>query len=400
MSEPARLRRIQVAFVLTLAALAVIGVLAVRAIGDVRGMTRSAQEAARTARAVDALRISFAEAVTLHRGFLVSGSDSALRAAEVALRTTRAATDSLLRVLGPVGAAAATARDALPAMLDARQEDLRQHGLLANTGGLERARRDWVEGNTRSRTTTITAAYDELHDEVDRRLGAALRTQDAGSTLVDRFLWLGGALLGGVGLLGWLQAQGVATATRAAEARVQQELTRALAQEQVRLARIAEVAPVALHTARKDASGHWTFPYAADRFADLYGVDLATIRVDASEIFARIHPDDAEHLAGTIADSERRMGTWHCEWRYRHPTRVRSGWRASPCRSRRRVGRCTGMAWYSRSRNASAQSATCGNGRMRSPTVATGSGLGIPAPAHWWRATPPWRGWWDATHPP
>ncbi|MBP6849502.1 MAG: PAS domain S-box protein, partial [Kofleriaceae bacterium] len=49
--------------------------------------------------------------------------------------------------------------------------------------------------------------------------------------------------------------------------------------------------------------GRSRFPFASDAIADVYEVTPAEVRDDAAAVFARLHPDDAERVAASMAAS-------------------------------------------------------------------------------------------------
>jgi len=66
---------------------------------------------------------------------------------------------------------------------------------------------------------------------------------------------------------------------------------------------------------RTDGSSH--FPYASRGMFDIYGVFPDAVQDDASAIFARIHPEDLEFVAQSIAESAQNLTVWQCEYRVR-----------------------------------------------------------------------------------
>jgi PAS domain S-box-containing protein len=92
----------------------------------------------------------------------------------------------------------------------------------------------------------------------------------------------------------------------------------ALRSEQQRLAAITEVAPSVLHSFRRGADGHTSFPYGGARLAQLYGLPPGAIDADASVLATLIHPDDLAPLNASMAQSARELSPWRTEFRIRH----------------------------------------------------------------------------------
>lgn len=90
---------------------------------------------------------------------------------------------------------------------------------------------------------------------------------------------------------------------------------------QLRLSKIASVAPGILHSFRLRPDGTISFPYASDGIESIYGLPPEALAIDASRIFSMIHPDDVPHIHRSTEASKASMAQWHCEWRVRHPSR-------------------------------------------------------------------------------
>jgi PAS domain S-box-containing protein len=95
-----------------------------------------------------------------------------------------------------------------------------------------------------------------------------------------------------------------------------------LQRERDRFAMVAKTSPSAVHTLRRSADGVFTVTFGLERFAEMYGVDLAQIEGDALLAFAaRIHPDDLPRLSESVERSRREGIPWRREYRIRHPER-------------------------------------------------------------------------------
>ncbi|NMF58227.1 PAS domain-containing protein [Pseudanabaena yagii] len=64
---------------------------------------------------------------------------------------------------------------------------------------------------------------------------------------------------------------------------------------------------------RPDGSSH--FPYASQGIRDIYDLSPEDVSQDASPVFARLHPEDIEHVSQTITESAQNMTVWQCEYR-------------------------------------------------------------------------------------
>lgn len=94
----------------------------------------------------------------------------------------------------------------------------------------------------------------------------------------------------------------------------------ALQAEQQRLATIAAVAPVVLHSFRRAPDGSVSFPYGSQRVEQLYRLPAGTAAVDARAVFEAVHPDDAGPIGASIEESARTMRPWRAEFRVRPRT--------------------------------------------------------------------------------
>ena len=85
------------------------------------------------------------------------------------------------------------------------------------------------------------------------------------------------------------------------------------------LARIAAVAPGAICSFSRRADGSVRFPYASPAIREIFGIAPSNLAEDASVLLDRIHPDDAERVSETIAESGRTMLPWMFEFRVQNP---------------------------------------------------------------------------------
>jgi len=57
------------------------------------------------------------------------------------------------------------------------------------------------------------------------------------------------------------------------------------------------------------------FPFASNGIVDIYEVAPEEVRLDASTVFSRLHPDDLPHVAASISESARELTRWQHEYR-------------------------------------------------------------------------------------
>jgi len=84
---------------------------------------------------------------------------------------------------------------------------------------------------------------------------------------------------------------------------------------QDRLHNIATLAPGVLYQFRMRPDGSFYLPYASDDFINIFRIDPAELREDASRMFILVHPDDVENLKASILASARDLTPWQHEFR-------------------------------------------------------------------------------------
>ncbi|WP_252091175.1 diguanylate cyclase [Pseudomonas sp. MWU13-3659] len=89
----------------------------------------------------------------------------------------------------------------------------------------------------------------------------------------------------------------------------------ALAARDRLLEKLSAEVPGGIYQYRLDADGHSCFPYASAGLQDIYEVDLAELRRDASAVFERIHPDDLEQVRRSVLYSAEHLTPWREEYR-------------------------------------------------------------------------------------
>ncbi|KFN39391.1 MAG: hypothetical protein JU82_07305, partial [Sulfuricurvum sp. MLSB] len=62
-------------------------------------------------------------------------------------------------------------------------------------------------------------------------------------------------------------------------------------------------------------------PYVSPNITDLFGLTPEDVRDDAASLIVLTHPDDAERVAESLAESARTMSVWHQQYRIIHPIR-------------------------------------------------------------------------------
>ncbi|MBL0161143.1 MAG: PAS domain S-box protein [Bryobacterales bacterium] len=114
-----------------------------------------------------------------------------------------------------------------------------------------------------------------------------------------------------------------------------EELLREQVAMREQMATTAAMLPGAIYSYRMAPDGHASVPYASSDFGGLLGVTTEEVKADASRIWGRLHPDDAEGVHASIAESARTLTEWQHAFRIVDPTRgeVWLGGRSRPMRS-------------------------------------------------------------------
>jgi PAS domain S-box-containing protein len=127
------------------------------------------------------------------------------------------------------------------------------------------------------------------------------------------------------------------------EARGMERITRDYAEMQARLAKIAAIAPAAIHEFRLSPDGRMTMPFATEAIRDIYGVPEEDLARDFSIGLELIHPDDLARVGEAVEKSRRTLTPFHEEWRVRNPKR---GEIWIECRSTPEPQPDGSMVWY------------------------------------------------------
>jgi PAS domain S-box-containing protein len=90
---------------------------------------------------------------------------------------------------------------------------------------------------------------------------------------------------------------------------------------QDQLSKVAASVPGVICSFRLAADGAASMPYASPALESLFGFTPDAVVEDFSPVFARVHPDDIEHIYETIAESARTLEPWEDTFRYLHPSK-------------------------------------------------------------------------------
>jgi diguanylate cyclase (GGDEF)-like protein/PAS domain S-box-containing protein len=85
------------------------------------------------------------------------------------------------------------------------------------------------------------------------------------------------------------------------------------------LEKIAAHVPGVVYLFQSWPDGRSAFPYASPGMRDIYGVDPADVREDATRVFETLHPEDYDDVANSIELSRETLSTWRKEYRVCHP---------------------------------------------------------------------------------
>ena len=99
------------------------------------------------------------------------------------------------------------------------------------------------------------------------------------------------------------------------------EIRDAILAEQERFSRIVAAAPsvICKFTLRRD--GSMSVPFASPAIADILGIAPSEVAIDATPLFACIHPNDIDRVRKSVAESARTLSLWHEEFRVQHPSK-------------------------------------------------------------------------------
>ena len=110
------------------------------------------------------------------------------------------------------------------------------------------------------------------------------------------------------------------------------------AQSNELLVNLARLVPSAIYQYRLYPDGRSAFPYANPGITDIYEVTPEEVQEDATPVFERLHPEDAERVGQLILESARTLEEFYCEfrvvlprqglrwrWSQAHPVRMADG---------------------------------------------------------------------------
>lgn len=85
------------------------------------------------------------------------------------------------------------------------------------------------------------------------------------------------------------------------------------------LEKLTAQVPGGIYQFRLNPDGSSCFSYASEGLRDIYEVDLALLRQDATTVFERIHPDDLARVRFSIRTSAEQLAPWREEYRVQLP---------------------------------------------------------------------------------
>ena len=94
-----------------------------------------------------------------------------------------------------------------------------------------------------------------------------------------------------------------------------------IAEQERELRALADSSPGMMGSLHRRPDGSFCMPYVSPNILDLFGVRPEQVASDATSLLALTHPDDAQQVADSIAESACAMTPWRCEYRIVHPVR-------------------------------------------------------------------------------
>jgi PAS domain S-box-containing protein len=95
----------------------------------------------------------------------------------------------------------------------------------------------------------------------------------------------------------------------------------ALADREGELRALAESSPGMMGSFYLRPDGSVCMPYVSAKIWELFGLTPQAVAIDASPLLALQHPDDAQMVLDSIAESARTLTVWHVEYRILHPAK-------------------------------------------------------------------------------
>jgi CheY-like chemotaxis protein len=81
------------------------------------------------------------------------------------------------------------------------------------------------------------------------------------------------------------------------------------------LFKLSEQVPGVIYQYRLFPDGRSCFPYASSGMKNIYEVTPEEVRLDATPVFGRLHPEDFDRVSELIFESARNMSHYYCEFR-------------------------------------------------------------------------------------
>ncbi|HXU94090.1 MAG TPA: PAS domain S-box protein [Gallionella sp.] len=106
---------------------------------------------------------------------------------------------------------------------------------------------------------------------------------------------------------------------------------------------LADSSPGMMGAFHSRPDGSVCMPYVSPNIEELFGLRPQDVADDAAPLLALSHPDDAQRVSESIAESARDMTVWHEEYRIIHPTR---GERWMESHTRPEPHPDGGVVWY------------------------------------------------------
>ncbi|MCK9201574.1 MAG: PAS domain S-box protein [Gallionella sp.] len=98
-------------------------------------------------------------------------------------------------------------------------------------------------------------------------------------------------------------------------------MEKSLVSRERELRALAESSPGMMGSFYLRPDGSMCMPYVTSKIWAHFGLTPQDVAVDATPLLARTHPDDAQMVQDSIAESARSLTTWHEEYRILHPAK-------------------------------------------------------------------------------
>jgi len=124
----------------------------------------------------------------------------------------------------------------------------------------------------------------------------------------------------------------------------QKETEQALQQSHDMIVKLAAQVPGVVYQYRLYPDGRSAFPFASPGMNDIYEVTPEAVREDATPVFERLHPDDADRIVHDIQESAGPWRQFHANFAWCSPAGAALAGFGMRCLSGRRTGARSGMA--------------------------------------------------------